>query len=154
MLFPAALGEDIISLYCMASQLQIRDSIRTLIAFLNNFTYTQTKTITWQTSHLPRGVPEVYDIVLPHMVVDNNKTIQPDWLKTTLTEVAHGVKYIWKMTSKIWIFFSYNFAQVWKGGQQWLKGRWLTAGWHEKCFAVDHKAGSRESPHRFLHLTW
>lgn len=41
------------------------DSIRTLIAFLNNFTYTQTKITTRQTCQLLRGTTEVCDIALP-----------------------------------------------------------------------------------------
>lgn len=46
-----------------------------------------------------RGVPEVHDTVCQHTVNNNNdnnndKTIQPDWLKTTLTEVADVAKYI------------------------------------------------------------
>lgn len=77
---------------------------------------------------------------------NNNKTIQPDWLKTTLTEVTDVVNISEKGLQKfkplvlscvfgddIWsVFFSDNFPPRLAGGQQWLKGRWMTASWHEK----------------------
>lgn len=42
------------------------------------FTYTQTKIITWQTCRLPRGVPEVHDIVLP--IYGQQQTNHSAWL--------------------------------------------------------------------------
>lgn len=74
---------------------------------------------------------------------NNHKTIQPDWLKTTLTEVADVVKHIWKTAPKRFVSSEIIFEALFSGmilrlagGQQWLKGRWLMADWQKRSVRV------------------
>lgn len=83
---------------------------------------------------------------------NNNKSIQPDWLKTTLTKVADVVKCIWKkMTPKVWTALEVMLSGIIssRSGKRstvvegpLVDGR-LTRG-ARVCFAVDHKAGYKK----------
>lgn len=108
-LFRAALGEVTISLYCMASQLQMETQSGHL---LPSSTCIQTKNnnpadVSRSGGFAPRSVTS-----LCQYTVNNNKpqqqqqqTTQPDWLRTTLTEVADVVKYVWGEKKKQFFFF-------------------------------------------------
>lgn len=101
------------------------DSIRTLIAFLNFSLTHKTKISTWQTCRLPRGVPEVHDIVLPiycrqqqnysASLAQNNL----DWSsRRGEIGVKNGFKNLNSLCCILWdyiwsVFFNYNFTQVW-----------------------------------------
>lgn len=68
------------------------DSIRTLIAFLNNIHTNKNNNMADMSGAKRHAWHCLADTVNNNN--NNNKSIQPDWLKTTLTEVADMVKCI------------------------------------------------------------